>query len=196
MFIKTVADAEASGRIAEIYAAEREEIGLVMSATACWTARADLLPLFSDFFAGVKAGFTLSSRDWRLITFIVAREVPSTYCVTVYGRHLIGELESKEAVLAVLADFRNANLSDRDVAMLSFAEKVARNAPEVTQGDIEALRECGFTDPQIADIALCASLRCFMSRFFEATGAGPEPKFIDDDKTFREALTVGRRLPG
>jgi hypothetical protein len=32
------------------------------------------------------------------------------------------------------------------------------------------------------------------SRFFEATGAGPEAKFIDDDENFREVLTVGRRL--
>jgi hypothetical protein len=31
-----------------------------------------------------------------------------------------------------------------------------------------------------------------MSRYFEATGAGPEAKFIDAEKAVREALTVGR----
>ena len=194
MFLKTIAEADASGRIADIYAEERKNIGLVMSATTCWTARPDLLPLWSDFFDGVKAGFTLSPREWRLITLIAAREVPSTYRALVYGRHLAGDLGSKEAVLAVLADFRKANLSDKEVAILAFAQKAARNAHEITQSDIDGLREHGFSDPQIADIALCASLRCFMSRFFEATGAGPEAKFIDDDENFREALTVGRRL--
>jgi uncharacterized peroxidase-related enzyme len=195
MFVKTIDEADASGRVAEIYGEERRDMGLVMSATSCWTARPDLLPLFSDFFSGVKAGFTLSPRDWRLITFIAAKEVPSTYCVAVYAQRLVADLGSKEAVLAVLTDFRSAGLPDREIAMLDFAQKVARNAHEITQDDVDTLRETGFTDAQIADIALCASLRCFMSRFFEATGAGPEAKFIDDDEAFRRALAVGRPLP-
>jgi uncharacterized peroxidase-related enzyme len=194
MFLKTIDEAEASGRVAAIYAKERKDMGLVMSATACWTARPDLLPLWSDFFDGVKAGFTLSPREWKLITFIAAREVPSTYCVSVYGQRLIGDLGSKEAVLDVLTDFRHADLPERDVAMLAFAQKVARSAHQITEADIDTLRAHGFSDPQIADIGLCASLRCFMSRFFEATGAGPEAKFIDDDPTFREAMTVGRKI--
>ena len=194
MFVKTIEEDEASGRVAEIYAKERHELGLVMSATRCWTVRPDLLPLYSDFFDGVKAGFTLSLRDWRLITFIAAVEVPSTYCAVVYGRHLTRELGSKDAVLALLADVRTAGLSERDVAMLEYARKVARHAHRVTQADIDGLRAHGFSDPQIGDIALCASLRCFMSRFFEATGAMPEAHFVDEDEAFRRALTVGRAL--
>ena len=34
-----------------------------------------------------------------------------------------------------------------------------------------------------------------ISRFFDATGAGPEPVYIDSDETFRSALTVGRQPP-
>lgn len=192
MFLKTIPEAEATGRVAEIYAAERREMGTLMSATVCWTTRPDLLPLWSDFFAGVKAGFTLSMRDWRLITFIAAREVPSTYCVFVYAQRLVGDLGSKEAVAAVLHDFRNAGLSARDVAMLAHAEKVVRNAHGIGQADIDALRGHGFSDAQIGDIALCASLRCFFSRFVEATGAAPEAQFIDPDPAYRDALTVGR----
>lgn len=195
MFLKTIAEADATGRIDEIYAEEQKAMGLVMSATACWTARPDLLPLFSDFFAGVKAGFTLTPRDWRLITFIAAIEVPSTYCAVMYGQRLVDDLGSKQAVLAVTTDFRNAALPERDVAMLTFAQKVARSAHEIGPSDIDALRAQGFSDPQISDIALCASLRCFMSRFFEATGAGPEPEFVNDDPAFSQALAVGRPLP-
>jgi uncharacterized peroxidase-related enzyme len=195
MFLKTIGEDEASGRVAELYAEERRDMGVLMSATTCWTTRPDLLPLWSDFFAGVKAGFTLSPRDWRLITFIAAREVPSTYCVFVYAQRLVGDLGSKAQVAAVLKDFRDAGLSDRDVAMLGYAEKVARNAHEIVEADIDVLRAQGFSDAQIGDIALCASLRCFMSRFFEATGAAPEAPFIDDDPAFRDALTVGRPLP-
>jgi uncharacterized peroxidase-related enzyme len=194
MFVKTIAPEEATGHIAEAYEKDKATFGFVMEATACWTARPDLLPVFEEFFAKVKAGFSLSPREWRLITFIAAKHVPSTYCAQVYGRQLRQDLQSKDAVLAVLRDYRSAGLSERDVEMLAFAELVARNASQVTQAHIDRLRDVGFSDVQITDIALCASLRCFMSRLFDAVGAKPEPFFLDEDEAFRSALTVGKAL--
>ncbi len=193
MFLKTIGEDEATGRVAEIYAANKANLGFVMSATACWTTRPDLLPLWEDFFAQVKANFSLTARDWRLITFVAAQQVPSTYCAMVYGKQLLDDLGSKETVLSVQRDFRNAGLNARDVAMLDYAEAVAKDASRITEEDIEALRAAGFSDVQISDIALCASLRCFMARFFDATGAGPEAAFIDEDKDFRDALSIGRK---
>jgi uncharacterized peroxidase-related enzyme len=194
MFLKAIAEHEASGPIAVIYAHEKEKFGFVMEATSCMTARADLLPLWEDFYGKIKAGFSLSPRDWRLITFIAAKHVPSTYCATVYGKQLLQDLGGRPAVLALLHDYREAGLSARDVAMLEFAETVARHASKVTQATIDKLRGVGFSDPQISDIALCASLRCFMSRFYDAMGAGPEAAFLDEDPNFRAELAVGRPL--
>lgn len=194
MFLKTIAESDATGRVAEIYAEEKAAMGFVMSATACWTTRPDMLPAFSDFMGQVKAKFSLSMRDWRMITFIAAQQMRSTYCSTVYGRHLLDDLGSKEQVLAVQSDFRNAGLDDRDVAMLGYAEAVAKDASRISAHDIEGLRAAGFSDVQISDIALCAAFRCFVARFYDATGAGPEPAFLNGDSDFRDALAIGRKL--
>ncbi len=194
MYLKTIGEPDATGRVAEIYAEEKAALGFVMSATACWTARPDMLPVFEDFVGAVKANFSLSPRDWRLITFIAAQQVPSTYCSTVYGRQLLDDLGSKDAVMAVQRDFRAAGLDDRDVAMLGYAEAVARDASTVSGHDIEGLRAVGFSDQEIADIALCAAFRCFVARFYDATGAGPEPAFLDEDEGFRDSLAIGRKL--
>ncbi|WP_240233702.1 carboxymuconolactone decarboxylase family protein [Devosia lacusdianchii] len=194
MFLKTVGPDEATGEVAEIYQAEIARIGFLMEATACWTTRPEVLPLFEQFSEGVKANFSLGMRGWRLITFIAAKQAPSTYCTHVYARSLIKELGSKAQVLALQRDFRRAGLSDKEVAMLAFAEQVARDASKTTQGHIDALREVGFSDVEISDIALCASIRSFVSRFFDATGATPEPVFFDDDLEFREAMTVGKAI--
>ena len=194
MFLKTIGESEATGRVAEIYSDEKSALGFVMSATACWTTRPDLLPAFEDFAGQVKAEFSLSPRDWRMITFISAQQVPSTYCSTVYGRHLLEDLGSKDKVLAVQRDFRTAGLDERDVAMLGFAEMVAKDASQVSAHDIEGLRAAGFSDRQIGDIALCAAFRCFVARFYDASGAGPEPAFLDEDEDFRNALVIGRKL--
>ena len=187
-------EAEATGEVAEIYHGEIAQRGFVMEATKCWTVRPDLLPLYEQFSASLRANFSLGTRGWRLITFIVAKHIPSTYCSHVYARLLTAELGSKDQVLAVQRDFRTAGLSDKEVAMLTYAEQVARDASRITPADIDALRTVGFSDVEIGDIALCASWRCFLSRFFDATGAAPEPMFLDADEEFRAAMTVGKAL--
>ena len=194
MFLQTIEEDEATGRVAEIYEKQKAQLGFVMEAAKCFTARPDLLPIYTDFSDRIRAGFSLGVREWRLITLIAAKQIPSTYCSHVYGKQLIDDLGSKDAVLAVQSDFRKAGLPDKDVAMLSYAEKVAQDASGISQTDIDALRAAGFSDRQICDIALCAAFRCFVSRFFDAVGAGTEPAFIDSDESFRSAMTVGRAL--
>jgi len=192
MYLRTIAEADATGRVAEIYAAQTTQLGFVMATAKSFTPRPDLLPIYTEFTDKIRAGFSLGIREWRLITFVVAKQVPSTYCSYVYGQQLIGDLGSKEAVLAVQRDFRTAGLSDRDVAMLAYAGQIARDASLIGQADIDHLRSVGFADQQICDIALCASFRCFVSRYFDAVGASPEEVYIDSDATFRQSLTVGK----
>lgn len=194
MFLKTIPEAEAEGRVGEIYDAQKAQLGFVMEATQCFTARPDLLPIYTDFSDRIRAGFSLGMREWRLITLIAARDIPSTYCSHVYGRQLVQELGSRDAVMAVQRDFRSAGLSERDVEMLAYAEKVTRAASTIVQADIDRLRAVGFTDRQICDIALCAAFRAFVSRFFDAMGAGTEAAFLDEEPSFRAAMTVGRPL--
>ncbi|HWC94746.1 MAG TPA: alkylhydroperoxidase [Pseudolabrys sp.] len=196
MYLKTIGEQDATGRTAEIYQALKGQAGFVMEAWRCWTARPDFLPVYEEFASKLRNGFSLSARDWRLITLIAAKQVPSTYCSHVYGKQLIADLGSKEAVLAVQRDFRTAGLNERDVVMLSYAEAIGRDASRVTDADIAGLRAVGFSDVQICDIALCAAFRCFVSRFFDAVGAGPEADFIDKNADFRNALTVGKPIQG
>jgi alkylhydroperoxidase family enzyme len=164
-----------------------------MDASRMWTARPDFLPIAEDFLEAMRGNFSLPLRDWRLITFVAAKQVPSTYCSLVYGRQLVADLGSKDMVLAVRRDFRNVGLSARDVEMLAYAETIAGDASKVDQAQIDRLRAEGFSDVQIADIALCASFRCFLARYADAVGATPEPDFLDADDTFNEAMMVGRK---
>ena len=140
MYLHTIAEAEATGRVAEIYAAQIAQLGFVMATAKSFTPRPDLLPVYTDFVDKIRAGFSLGVREWRLITLIAAKHIPSTYCSYVYGKQLIGDLGSKEAVIAVQRDFRSAGLPERDIEMLSYAEKIAKDASQVTQIDIDRLR--------------------------------------------------------
>jgi uncharacterized peroxidase-related enzyme len=194
MFLQTVAEKDATGAMAEAYRKEKADAGFVPESARCFSTRPDLLPLFHAFFEGVRGGFSLGGRDWCLVTLIAAKQVHSTYCSHVYSQRLTALLGSKDEVLAIQRDYRTAGLPERDLAMLAYAEKIATEAHRVGQADIDRLRAAGFSDQQICDIALCASFRCFISKFVDATGAIPEQAFVDGDETFRAAMTVGRSL--
>ena len=194
MFLQTVAEEDATGAIAEVYAKEKAGAGFVPEAARCLSTRPDIPLLFDTFFDGIKANFSLSGRDWCLITFVAAKHLRSTYCSQVYSQRLLALGESKETLHAIQYGGRTAALTDKDMAMLAYAEKVAVAADRIMQSDIDRLRALGFTDRNIFDIALCASFRCMLSKMVDATGAVPEPAFLDADAEFRGAMTVGRSL--
>jgi uncharacterized peroxidase-related enzyme len=193
-FLRVLGDGQASGEVAEIFNHERERLGYVMEATRSMSTRPEVLVAWERFYSIVRGGFSLPVRDWRLITLVAAKRIRSTYCSLVYGKALVRDLGSEEAVLAVQRDFRRAGLSERDVAMLEYAEQITERAHSVTETDVERLRQVGFSDEQIFDIALCASLRSFMSRLFDAVGALPDEELRALDARLREPLVVGRPL--
>jgi len=138
----------------------------------------------------IRDGFSLGLLNFRLITLIAAKHVPSSYCSHMYFRSC-SKLMEREQVLAVHRDYRNAGLSAQQVEMLAYAEQITVDASRITQADIDRLRAVGFTDVNIADIALAASFRNFMSRYFDAVGATVEEQFLDPDPAVRSQLDVG-----
>ena len=190
MFIRTVEPDEAEGEVASIYANEIASTGRLMQATQCWSARPDILAPVEHLLLQIRDGFSLGLINFRLITLIAAKHVPSSYCSHVYFKALSAMI-GREQTLAVHRDYRNAGLTDQQVAMLAYAEQITIDASRITQGDIDALRAVGLSDLNIADIALAASFRNFVSRYFDAVGAKTEPEFLDADLNVRNELSVG-----
>jgi uncharacterized peroxidase-related enzyme len=192
MFIRTIEPDEATGEIADLYRAEIASMGKVMQATQCWSARPDMILPVERLLHQLRDNFSLGLVNFRLVTFVAAKYVPSSYCSHVYFKSLSGAI-GREQALAVQADYRNAGLSEQQVAMLAYAEQITRDASQIGQADIDRLRTVGFSDLNIADIALAASYRNFMSRYFDAVGATVEPEFLDADPVVRTQMSVGKR---
>jgi uncharacterized peroxidase-related enzyme len=192
VFLKTIEPAKAEGEVAAIYANEVASMGRVMQATQCWSARPDILAPVEHLLHQIRDGFSLGLVNFRLITLVTAKRVPSSYCSHVYFKAL-SSMIGREKTLAVYRDYRNAGLTEPEIAMLAYAEQITINASLIGQADIDRLRELGFTDVNIADIALAASFRNFLSRYFDAVGAEAEPDFLDDDPAIRAELSRARQ---
>jgi hypothetical protein len=77
--------------------------------------------------------------------------------------------------------------------MMKFAGQLAR-CDRDHPSDIQALRDEGFTDAEIFDIAATAAARCFFSKLLDALGAEPDSAYLELDEDLRQQLTVGRAI--
>lgn len=68
-------------------------------------------------------------------------------------------------------DYRKAPIEPGMMELLSFAEKVTRDASTVTRDDIARLRSAGFSDRAVLDTAHIAGFFCYMNRVVQALGA-------------------------
>jgi alkylhydroperoxidase family enzyme len=81
-----------------------------------------------------------------------------------------------QQVIAMLEDYHTAGLSPAEVHMMDYADKISRDPSAIGPADFDLLRADGLSDQQITDVALAAVARNFISRFFDALGAGPDPE--------------------
>ena len=81
-----------------------------------------------------------------------------------------GDYASTAEATAICGDFRNAGLAADEVAVMAYAEKIARDATSVTQADIDELRRHGLSDDEIFDVAAAAAARCFFTKVPDALG--------------------------
>ena len=93
-----------------------------------------------------------------------------------------------EQLRAILTNFHEAELESDEVAMMDFAQKIIRNANEITQTDIETLRMLGLEDIEILDITLTATMRSFASKTFDALGAEPDAVYDELEKQLSDLL--------
>jgi uncharacterized peroxidase-related enzyme len=70
-----------------------------------------------------------------------------------------------------MTDYRTAPIDPEMKELLSFAEKVARDAAQVASGDIARVRSAGFSDRAVLDAAHVAGFFSYMNRVVQALGA-------------------------
>jgi uncharacterized peroxidase-related enzyme len=70
-----------------------------------------------------------------------------------------------------MKDYRTAPIEPEMKHLLSFAEKMARDASHVTPEDIEKIRSAGFSDRAILDAAHVTGFFSYMNRVVQALGA-------------------------
>jgi uncharacterized peroxidase-related enzyme len=191
-FIETIAEGDAEGTVAEVYAADRERFGRLPNFTQAFSQRPEVYSAWLGLNGAIKAGMDL--RRYELATVAAARRLRSSYCMLAHGTILADRFLGSDTVRDLATDPAAAGLDAADVAVMELAEKVADDATAVTQDDVDRLRALGLTDEEILGVVVAAAARCFFSKVLDGLGVEPDREYQALDPALRDALTVGRPI--
>jgi uncharacterized peroxidase-related enzyme len=112
-----------------------------------------------------------------MIAVLVSSINKCHYCLVAHGaavRQLSGDPMLGEALVM---NWRAVALDTRQIAMLTFADKMTRASADMTEVDRAALRNAGFSDRDIWDIAAVAGFFNMSNRVASATGMRPNDAY-------------------
>ena len=119
----------------------------------------------------------LTKGDREMIITATSAANQCLYCVVAHGAIL--RIYEKKPLVAdqVAVNYRKADISPRQRAMLDFAMKVCQHSHAVTDEDFKALHAHGFHDEDIWDITGITAFFGLSNRMANVTGMMPNPEF-------------------
>ncbi|WP_243371430.1 peroxidase-related enzyme [Microvirga solisilvae] len=119
----------------------------------------------------------LTKAEREMIVVATSNANQCQYCVVAHGAIL--RIRAKNPLIAdqVAINYRKADITDRQKAMLDFAMKVALEAYAVGESDLTALGLHGFTEEDVWDIAAIAAFFGMSNRMANVTNMRPNDEF-------------------
>jgi uncharacterized peroxidase-related enzyme len=122
-----------------------------------------------------EGGLTKAEREMIVVATSGANDC--LYCIVAHGAIL--RVYAKNPLVAdqVAANYRIADITPRQKAMLAFALKVALNSAEIVDEDFDALRTHGFSDEDIWDIGAISAFFALSNRMAGLIAMRPNDEF-------------------
>jgi 4-carboxymuconolactone decarboxylase len=119
----------------------------------------------------------LTKAEREMIVVATSNVNQCQYCVVAHGAIL--RVRAKDPLIAdqVAVNYRKADITDRQKAMLDFAMKVSQSAQLVGDADLETLKAHGFDEEDAWDIAAIAAFFGMSNRLANVTSMRPNREF-------------------
>lgn len=155
-----------------------EKLGLVPNVLTAYAFDEKKLRAFTDTYNDLMLGDSgLSKLEREMIAVVVSSINHCYYCLTAHGaavRQLSGDPAFGEMMVM---NFRAADLTEKQRAMLEFAVKLTEQPAKIVEADREALRKVGFTNRDIWDIASTAAFFNMSNRVAAAIDMRPNAEY-------------------
>lgn len=130
---------------------------------------------YHDALMEKPGNLTIAEREMIVVATSTVNQCQ--YCVVAHGAIL--RIRAKNPLIAdqVALNFRKADITPRQKAMLEFASKVSARAYEVGEDDFDALKAHGFTEEDIWDITAITAFFGMSNRIANVTNMRPNDEF-------------------
>ena len=158
--------------------AVQEKAGFVPNVFLMLAHRPAEFRAFFDYHdALMEKDIGLTKAEREMIVVATSAVGQCLYCVVAHGAVL--RLRAKNPRLAdqLATNYRKAEISPRQQAMLSFAIKLSVRGGELESADFEELRQHGFDDEEIWDIGAITAFFAMSNRLVHLTGTLPNEQF-------------------
>lgn len=164
--------------IRERLLAVQEKAGFIPNVFLVLAHRPDEFRAFFAYHDALmdKSG-NLTKAEREMIVVATSNANQCQYCVIAHGAIL--RIRAKNPLIAdqVAINYRKADITDRQKAMLDFAMKVAFEAYAVRENDFATLAQHGFDEEDVWDIAAIASFFGMSNRMANVTSMRPNDEF-------------------
>ena len=165
----------------------QEKTGFIPNVFMALAHRPDELRAFVAYHdALMKRDSGLTKAEREMIVIATSAENSCLYCIISHGAIL--RIYSKHPTLSdqIAANYRKADLTDRQKAMLDFAVKVCNRSAEIGEDDFTSLHDHGFSDEDIWDIGAITALFALSNRMANLTSMLPNDEFYNMARDVRQ----------
>ena len=164
--------------IRETILAVQEKSGFVPNVFLALANRPDEFRAFfayHDALMEKEGGLTKGERE--MIVVATSAHNQCIYCVVAHGAILRIREKNPQLADQIASNYRKADITPRQKAMLDFALKVSKSSHEISNADIDDMRELGFSNDDIWDIGAISALFALSNRMANLTSMRPNDEF-------------------
>jgi uncharacterized peroxidase-related enzyme len=130
---------------------------------------------YHDALMDKEGGLTKAEREMIVVATSSANQCH--YCVIAHGAILRIRAKNPQVADQIAVNYRKADITPRQKAMLDFAMKVSTSAQTISEADFSAIAAHGFSDDDVWDIAAIAAFFALSNRMANVTAMRPNDEF-------------------
>ena len=164
--------------IQAIHNGAQEQFGFVPNVVKALSHRPEQLRAFlayNDALVKKDSGLTVAEKEMLIVAF--SAKNGCSYCVQSHGAALRGASGNPYVADQLAINYKEADITERERAMIDFGMKVTFDSASVNEKDFETLKAHGFSNEDIWDIAATTAFYNMSNRMMSFLAVHPDEEF-------------------
>jgi uncharacterized peroxidase-related enzyme len=177
-WLRVPEESELPAEVLELWQPSLERLGFVPNVLRLYALRpSHLLAWNAHYDEAMKGESGLTKAEREMIAVVVSVTNACAYCIAAHSAALRKLTRDPALADQVAADHAQADIPERMQRALDYAVKLTRTPERMTEADVLLLRDAGWSDEDVLDIAEVTGIFNFSNRLASGLGWAPNPEY-------------------